>query len=293
MYILRESSENKALFEYTSAADPKSDAIKPDIFDFQNMNLQEGINDIYQSPTLKIKYLSIKDNSFLVTNESNACSHLYYVIDGEGKTFFDNKIIEWKKGDIFTHPVCKNITHVGNSESKLIWANDEALNDYLGVVPIKKMFEPTYYEREVLLDFIKKANMEDGAMERNRNGVLLSNRQIVRLGINTLTHTMWSLLNVISGNTAQKPHRHNSIAIDLCVSAEENKVYTLMGKELNEDGSVKDPIKRYWKANSIFITPPGWWHSHHNDSDNEAWVFPIQDAGLYTYLNTLDIRFVN
>lgn len=293
MYILRESSENKALFEYTSAADPKADAIEPDIFDFSNMDLQEGINDIYQCPTLKIKYLLLKNNPFLVTNESNACSHLYYVIDGEGKTFFDNTIIEWKKGDIFTHPVCKNITHEGKTESKLIWANDEALNDYLGVFPVKKMFEPTYYEREILLDFIKKANMEDGAMERNRNGVLLSNRQIVRLGTNTLTHTMWSLLNVINGNTIQKPHRHNSIAIDLCVSAEENKVYTLMGKELNEDGSVKDPIKRYWKANSIFITPPGWWHSHHNDSDTEAWVFPIQDAGLYTYLNTLDIRFVN
>ena len=109
------------------------------------------------------------------------------------------------------------------------------------------MFESTFYKKEMLLDFIKKANMEEGALERNRNGVLLSNQQIVRLGINTLTHTMWSLLNVINANTVQKPHRHNSIAIDLCISAEDDKVYTLMGKELNEDGSVKDPIKRYWK----------------------------------------------
>ena len=292
MNILRESSENKILFEYTSAAEPKSDLIKPDIFDFSEMNIKSGCNDIYKSPNLKIKYIKL-DNKKVETNDSDASSHLFYVIKGSGFSYFDNKIIEWNEGDIFTFPVCKNICHTSEVDSRLIWGNDEALNEYLGVIPVKKMFEPTFYKKEMLLDFIKKANMEEGALERNRNGVLLSNRQIVRMGVNTLTHTMWSLLNVINANTVQKPHRHNSIAIDLCISAEENKVYTLMGKELNEDGSVKDPIKRYWKANSIFVTPPGWWHSHHNDSDTEAWVFPIQDAGLYTYLNTLDIKFVN
>lgn len=37
----------------------------------------------------------------------------------------------------------------------------------------------------------------------------------------------------------------------------------------------------------------GWWHSHHNESDDVAWVLPIQDAGLYTHQRTLDIRFVD
>lgn len=40
------------------------------------------------------------------------------------------------------------------------------------------------------------------------------------------------------------------------------------------------------------MTPPGWWHSHHNEGDQTAWVLPIQDAGLYTHQRTLDIRFV-
>tara|TARA_B100001093_G_C26739155_1_gene975853 strand:+ start:473 stop:1351 length:879 start_codon:yes stop_codon:yes gene_type:complete len=292
MDILRESSENSVLFEYTSAAEPKSDLIKPDVFDFSKMELNSGCNNIYKSPSLKINYLKI-DNLRIETNDSKASSHLFYVIEGYGKSYFDNKVVNWNKGDIFTIPFCLNICHTSEIDSRLIWANDEALNEYLGVGPIKKMFEPTFYKKEMLLDFIKKANNEEGALERNRNGVLLSNQQIVRLGTNTLTHTMWSLLNVIRGNTVQKPHKHNSIAIDLCISAEENKVYTLMGKELNEDGTISKPIKRYWKSNSIFITPPGWWHSHHNDSSTEAWVFPIQDAGLHTHLTTLDIRFVS
>lgn len=39
-----------------------------------------------------------------------------------------------------------------------------------------------------------------------------------------------------------------------------------------------------------FITPPGWWHSHHNDSDQDAIVLPIQDAGLVMNMQALDFK---
>ena len=102
-----------------------------------------------------------------------------------------------------------------------------------------------------------------------------------------------SLLNIIPPNTVQKPHKHNSVALDLCVCAPNNGVYTLMGPELDEDGNVKDPIRCEWESGSVFVTPPGWWHSHHNESDKIAWVLPIQDAGLFTHQRTLDIRFAD
>ena len=41
----------------------------------------------------------------------------------------------------------------------------------------------------------------------------------------------------------------------------------------------------------IILLYIGWWHSHHNDTDQPAWVLPMQDAGLYTHQRTLDIRF--
>jgi hypothetical protein len=40
--------------------------------------------------------------------------------------------------------------------------------------------------------------------------------------------------------------RHNSVALDLCVSAAPQGVYTLMGPELGEDGWVKDPVRLEW-----------------------------------------------
>jgi gentisate 1,2-dioxygenase len=108
----------------------------------------------------------------------------------------------------------------------------------------------------------------------------------------TLTHVLWSLLNSIPGRSVQRPHRHNSVALDLAVAAKPG-VYTLLGKEIDAQGLIIDPIRCDWVPGGVFITPPGWWHSHHNESDDVAWVLPIQDAGLYTHQRTLDIRFVD
>mmetsp|Transcript_31062 Transcript_31062/g.53465 ORF Transcript_31062/g.53465 Transcript_31062/m.53465 type:complete len:457 (+) Transcript_31062:172-1542(+) len=112
-------------------------------------------------------------------------------------------------------------------------------------------------------------------------------------GTLTLTPTLWSLLNVLPAHDHQQPHRHNSVALDLAVYASpKGGVYTLMGPDLDETGTrVKNPIRCDWSTGSVFLTPPGWWHSHHNESDEKAWVLPMQDAGLYTYQRTLDIRF--
>jgi gentisate 1,2-dioxygenase len=64
-----------------------------------------------------------------------------------------------------------------------------------------------------------------------------------------------------------------------------------MGPELDEDGWVKNPIRLDWASGACFVTPPGWWHSHHNDSEVDAWVLPLQDAGLHTHMRTLNIEF--
>jgi gentisate 1,2-dioxygenase len=103
---------------------------------------------------------------------------------------------------------------------------------------------------------------------------------------------LWSLLNSIPAKNVQRPHRHNSVALDLAVAAKPG-VYTLMGKEIDTNGDIVDPIRCDWTPGGVFVTPPGWWHSHHNESDEVAWVLPMQDAGLYTHQRTLDIRFVD
>jgi gentisate 1,2-dioxygenase len=60
---------------------------------------------------------------------------------------------------------------------------------------------------------------------------------------------------------------------------------------LNADGSIRNPQRIDWQPGGAFITPPGHWHSHINESGAPAYLLPIQDAGLQTYLRSLDIRF--
>ena len=114
-----------------------------------------------------------------------------------------------------------------------------------------------------------------------------------------------SLLNSIEAGATQAPHRHNSVALDLAVvgtvpsvgGASEGggtsggMVYTLLGRELDANGDIVRPLKVEWESGGVFVTPPGWWHSHHNEGNSTAWVLPMQDAGLYTHQRTLDIRF--
>jgi gentisate 1,2-dioxygenase len=65
----------------------------------------------------------------------------------------------------------------------------------------------------------------------------------------------------------------------------------MIGTELDSTGMIKNGHRENWKSGASFITPAGYWHSHHNESGEDAYVLPIQDAGLHTYLRTLDILF--
>jgi gentisate 1,2-dioxygenase len=65
----------------------------------------------------------------------------------------------------------------------------------------------------------------------------------------------------------------------------------MIGTELGADGMIKNAQRQDWKPGASFVTPPGYWHSHHNESGENAHVLPIQDAGLHTFLRTLEITF--
>lgn len=195
-------------------------------------------------------------------------------------------------GDVIVSPATNfSCDHYATSDAALYWVTDEPLLRYLGVVPSQPQFNMTVYRRAQLRERVQELRHEEGAEHRNRMGALLGNR-FTEDSTQSMTHILWSLLNVLPAHTAQRPHRHNSVALDMAVEAPSGgHAYTLMGPELATDGWVKDPVRVDWVAGGVFITPPGWWHSHHNDSDNDAWVFPVQDAGLYTHQRTLDIQF--
>eukprot|EP01037_Dinobryon_pediforme_P026016 gene26016-28392_t len=243
------------------------------------------------SPNLLAAFIRINPNE-RINSEASATSQAFYIIRGTGRSVTEHGEIEWSEGDLFVVPACESsIEHFASEDSAIYWVHDQPLLTYLGVKPSVKKFNITLFRKEKMLAEVERIKHQPGAEHRNRMGILLGNK-ITEDSTKTLTHTLWSLLNVLPAGDAQRPHRHNSVALDLCVSAEPGDgVYTLMGPELDEEGWVKDPVKCVWRTGSVFSTPPGWWHSHHNTTNVPAWVLPMQDAGLYTHQRTLDIRF--
>ncbi|MGI9231902.1 MAG: cupin domain-containing protein, partial [Methylocystis sp.] len=101
---------------------------------------------------------------------------------------------------------------------------------------------------------------------------------------------LWAMYGLLPSGKSQLPHRHESVALDFVIDCKPG-CYTLIGTELGGDGWIKNPHREDWAAGASFITPPGYWHSHHNESGADAHVLPIQDAGLQEFLRTLEIKF--
>ncbi len=135
---------------------------------------------------------------------------------------------------------------------------------------------------------LARVEKDPKAKERSRVSVLLANRNFPQT--RTLTHVIWTMYGVLPKDSVQLPHRHESVALDFIINCKPG-CYTMIGREVDDDGKIKNPTRADWKPGSAFVTPPGLWHSHHNESGEDAHLMPIQDAGLHTYLRTLDIKF--
>jgi len=295
----RDWTAHAQFFEYTQAADPPVPAVPYDVFPAARhahgpsavlpWDLSAALRCPWPatSPGLLANFVRLLPGEALRTSP-RASSQIFYVVSGSGRSRIDQEDLNWQAGDLFTLSAPGSAEHTASQESVLYWVHDEPLLRYLGASPSEARFTPTLYTRQRLLAEVAKVRAQPGAQRRNRMGVIMGNSDTPQTM--TVTHTMWSLLNVLPPAAVQKPHRHNSVALDLCISAPAG-VYTLISREISADGSLVNPQRADWSAGSAFVTPPGWWHSHHNESAAEALVLPIQDAGFHTWMRTLDIRF--
>ena len=206
------------------------------------------------SPTLIASYVSIYPSDNIVC-KSNSTSNLFYVICGEGvceKQVFG-------QGDVFVLPSGDINIVSGSKYTLLYWVNDSPLLEYLSVCPKKALFSPIYFSKERLVNFVECIERTG---DKNRLGTLLGNHETIKSGTLTVTPTLWALYNVLPAHSFQPHHRHNSVAIDLCIFAK-GTVYTLIGDKLDANGDIVNPTRCEWISGHVFITPPGMWHSHH------------------------------
>jgi gentisate 1,2-dioxygenase len=250
-------------------------------------NLLSGFIRLNSQQNLFYDICDDNDNNINDTENFNASSHFFYVIEGNVKITFNNiNSFTASSGDIIVSPRINKMEIIANLESTIYYVNDSPLLNYIGVVPNKDMFQACCYTNDFIIEKLNLLSHHNS----NRKGILLGNEDTEKNGTRTITHTLWTLYNELPKQTNQRVHKHNSVAIDYCVySPDETKVYTLIGDKLDEYGNIINPEKIYWKTGTMFITPPGLWHSHHNETNNDAYVLPIQDAGLLIYQRILGI----
>lgn len=245
------------------------------------------------SPALAAHFLRLRGGEALTAGAS-ATSSLFYVLRGEGELRRDADDaspalqLSWRQGELFVLPSGPDPLLTAAVDSVLYWVHDGPLLTYLGVEPSRPRFAATHYGREQLEAELERLLADPSAQRSNRLSLLLANTAFP--ATRTVSHTLWAMLGLVPPGVVQPPHRHQSVALDLIIDCDPG-CYTLVGRELDREGRILQPQRIDWQPGGAFITPPGHWHAHVNDSGRTARLLPIQDAGLHTQLRSLDIRF--
>jgi len=199
------------------------------------------------------------------------------------------RAVSWAAGDVFVLPAGSRSEHRAAGRRAVLYrVSDAPLLRYLGAVASEARFAPTRYPAATTDALLDEVARHPEAARRSRVSVLLGNAATP--DTMTVTHVLWAMVGVLPAGSVQRPHRHQSVAVDLVTSAPAG-CYTLLGERLDPLGRIVDPVRVDWESGGAFVTPPGLWHSHHNESEEPARLVPVQDAGLHTYLRSLDIRF--
>jgi len=291
-------------FEYSQAADPIGDGVippvpavtfSPDLYAGGpsrvvplDASAELGTSYPATSPALLASFVRIVAGD-QIRMRPNATSQLMYCIRGRGVSRFDEHAIAWQQGDFLALPAGGEVTHTAELDAAFYHVVDTPLLDYLGAVAFTPRFEPTKFSATTAKAKLAEVAAAPGANSRSRVSVLLNNARFDQTL--TVTHTLWAMFGVLPAGRTQLPHRHQSVAVDLIVDCRPG-CYTLLGDRVDrETRQIVDPVRIDWQPGGAFVTPPGRWHSHHNESGGDAHLVPIQDAGLQTYLRALDIRF--
>ena len=223
-----------------------------------------------------------------------ATSSLFYVLRGAGRLerpgdqLGEPLALDWSGGDLFVLPAGADPLLQASEESVLYWVHDAPLLRYLGVLPAAPRFRAVHYPAARQQEALEQLLADPSAARSNRLSILMAHADLP--ATRTVTHTLWAMLGVVPDGTVQPPHRHQSVALDLIIDCDPG-CYSLVGTELDTDGAILNPTRIEWEPGGAFITPPGHWHAHINESGRMARLLPIQDAGLHTHLRSLDIRF--
>jgi len=231
------------------------------------------------TPLVLARYATIRAGETLGTAFA-ASGVVAYVIRGSGTTTCAAESIAWGAGDVFVLPGGARATHAAGGAGAVLWivTNEPQLAfenlpaPALGRAPT----DVVHYTADEIarqIDLIYEVG-RDAATAGSALVFSSSRQEATRNILPTLTVAM----NSLPGGAAQRPHRHNAVAVSLIIRGE--RCFSVI------DGRRKD-----WAPWATTITPPASVHSHHNGGGEQALFLIVQDGGIYYHARAMGFEF--
>ena len=204
------------------------------------------------SPALLAHFVHIRPGERIATapNGARSCTTSSAV---PGFSLVNGEAVAWGAATTITLPAGSRSAHYADEDVALYWVMDEPLLRYLGAEASVARFAPTKFEAATARSELERVAADPHAGQRSRISILLANASQAQTL--TVTHVLWAMFGVVPAGSAQRPHRHQSVALDLCVEGSRG-CYTLLGADLDDEGHIIDPVRVDWAPGAVFTTHP-------------------------------------
>lgn len=233
-----------------------------------DLSTRLGLNYPATTPTLMARYITLAAGQSLPI-AVEATAEIFYVAHGRGVSTTADAEVRWKSGDVFALPGGGTSHHQSiDGPALLLLCTDEPLLAFLGVRPREPpngIIEPTLFcaeDIEARLEKVHAQSRDDVA------GKAVFCTTPIGVPTSTVTPMIVGVINTLEAGGDQRAHRHNAVALTLCIQGE--NCHSIIEGERVE-----------WRPFSVMLTPPTQMHSHHNRGSELMRSFVMQDSGLY------------
>lgn len=227
------------------------------------------------TPTMLARYVVVRAGAVL-RHALPSTGEIYYVIRGRGETMCGDDRVPWRGGDAFCLPGGAAVTHRADEDAVLMQVTNEPELAYLRATPAETEIRPTLFAREIAEQHLRNVHGRNGAQRAAGKSVVFLTAMMESRRVTT--PTLLAALNTLEAGADQRAHRHSSAALTLCIQG--------AGVHSMVDGERVD-----WMPDTLFVTPPGAEHSHHNRGAAMMLSFVVQDTGLHSELRTTNFSW--
>ncbi|MCP5149732.1 MAG: cupin domain-containing protein [Ectothiorhodospiraceae bacterium] len=230
------------------------------------------------TPTLLLRYLRVRAGESL-RHTLTASGEIHHVIRGSGESTNGPDTVAWSEGDLFCFPGGVETEHRASTDALLLTGTNEPLLAFERLRPPPRdqaRFETTHWPSADIENELRKVWARPITAQTTGHAVLFSSPALA-----PSTNTIPSVnvaVNTLEAGRDQRPHRHNGVALVLCI--EGDGVYSMV------DGTRID-----WSPGAVQITPAASLHSHHNRGADRMRCLIFQDEALHYYTRTPGFSF--